>query len=177
MRIPRLLLAVVGALLAAILVAAPAGAHSGGKVQLFLKDLKVERVDGGYEITAMIVDRDSGEPATGYSTTVEGRRDGTTFPATAMEAERGGVYRVSLPADPGNWTLTVRAVAVPGTDDALPLVDQKQLSFPTEGSAATSGDGGGGGGSGTTMAIIVVVILAGLGGVAMARRRRPEPVL
>jgi hypothetical protein len=177
MRKPRLLLAVVGAVLAVVAVAGPGGAHSGGKVQLFLKDLKVERVGSGYDIAAVLVDRDSGEAATGYSTTLEGRSvDGQAFPATQMTAEPSGTYRLSLPADPGTWTVTLRSVAVPGTDDAVPLVDQKQISFPVEGSAGISGDGGGGG-SGAVMALIVAVGLAGVAGVAFARRRRPEAVL
>lgn len=177
MRKPRLLLAVVGAVLAVVTLAGPVGAHSGGKVQLFLKDLKVERADTGYDITAMLVDRDSGEAATGYSTTLEGRSaEGQAFPATQMTAESRGTYRLSLPADPGSWTVTVRSVAVPGVDDALPLVDQKQISFPTEGSADASGDGGGGG-SGAVMALIVALALAGVAAVAFARRRRPEAVL
>jgi hypothetical protein len=177
MRRRRLLLAVVGTVLAVVAVAGPAGAHSGGKVQLFLKDLKVERVDTGYDVTAVIVDRDSGGAATGFSTTLEGRSgDGQSFPATQMTAESGGIYRLSLPADPGSWTVTLRSVAVPGTEDAVPLVDQKQISFPAEGSAETSGDGGGGGSS-AVMALIVAVGLAGVAGVAFARRRRPEAIL
>ena len=177
MRKPRLLLAVLGAVLAVVTVAGPGGAHSGGKVQLFLKDLKVERAGTGYDVTAVIVDRDSGEAATGFSTTIEGRSgEGQAFPATQMTAESGGTYRLSLPADPGSWTVTVRSVAVPGTDDAVPLVDQKQISFPAEGSTETSGDGDGGG-SGAVMALIVAVGLAGVAGVAFARRRRPEAVL
>ena len=178
MRIRRLLLVVVGALLALAVLAGPAGAHSGGKVQLFLKDLKVERAGTGYDITAVIVDRDSGEAATGFSTTLEGRSaDGLAFAATPMEAERDGIYRVSVAAEPGSWTLTLRSVAVPGTDDAVPLVDKKRVTFPTEGSAEAAGDGGGGGGSSAVMALVVVVGLVGVGGVALARRRRPEPVL
>src|SRR5688572_4541365 len=106
MRKPRLLLAVLGAVLAVVAVAGP-----GGEVQLFLKDLKVERVGTGYDVTALLVDRDSGGPATGYSTTIEGRSgDGQAFPATQMTAESGGTYRLSLPADPGSWTVTVRSV-------------------------------------------------------------------
>lgn len=177
MRTPRLLIALLGALLAVVACAAAAGAHSGGKVQLFLKDLRVERTGSGYDVTAVLVDRDSGETATGFSTTLEGRSaDGQSFPATQMAAESRGVYQLSLPADPGNWTVTLRAVAVPGTDDAIPLVDQKQISFPLEGSTAIgSGGGGGGGNTGTVMALVVAVALAGLGGAALARRKRPGP--
>lgn len=190
MRKPRLLLAVAGALFATVAVAAPAGAHAGGRIQLFLKDLKVEAGDGGYNLTALLVDRDSGEVATGFSTTAQGTSaDGRTFPESRMTAESGGVYRLSVPADPGDWTVTLRSVAVPGTDEAQPLADQKRITFPVPGAApapatpgageeATAGTGGdGGGGSGGVIALIVVVALAGVGGVFFAKRRRPSPAL
>lgn len=187
MRKPQLLAVVAGALLATGGLALPADAHMGGKIQLFLKDLKVENTGAGYDMTAVLVDRDSGSVATGFQTTVRGASaDGKSFPETKMTPEQGGIYRLGVPAEAGDWTLTLRSVGIPGTDDAVPLVEQKRISFPAAGAVEAapapsersgSTDDGGSSSAGAIVGLLAVVALAGVGGVLFAKRRRPSPAL
>ena len=60
----RLILAAASLILGLVLmVAPPVGAHSNGRVELFLKDLQVTPQAGGVLVSADMIDRDSGEAA------------------------------------------------------------------------------------------------------------------
>lgn len=180
MRKLRPLAIVIGALVATAGLMAPAFAHSGNKLQLWLSDLRVQHTDTGYTVTATLTDRDSGSRAVGYATTLEGTNaSGTPFGPVALQAGPGGRYTGTVPGEPGDWNVTLKATEVPGTEPAIPLVVTKKVPFPAAAGqvakVSTPGatdDDGGGGSAGAVVAIVLVIAAAAIGAFFFAQRRR-----
>lgn len=183
MRKPRLLTLVAGLVVALGATALPASAHSGGKAQLFVRRLSAQpsATAGSYDITVEMIDRDSGEPMSGYSVSVEGSNgDGASIPPTATVPATGGKYTATVPATAGDWTLTIRGAGAPGVGEAVPLDVTRRISFTDSaasvgseaaGAADDDGGGGGGGAAGAIIAVVAALALLGVGGAFFMKRK------
>lgn len=176
----RCLVLAIGGLSAWLLAAAPSHGHAGGKVQLYPKSFDVEPATDGYHAKVVLVDQDSGAPQTGFSVTVSGSGgDGSRFEPVTLTPLADGRYEGLIAAlTPGRWTLALRAQAVPGTDDAVPLERTVQMTLedPAAHRAASSvgSEGEGSGDGGTNIAIpLAGVALAGALAYGVRRRRGP----
>jgi hypothetical protein len=95
-----------------VVTAPPVSAHSNGRVELFLKDLQVTPQAGGVLVSADMIDRDSGEAASGFVVKVTGtRRGGGALEGVVVNETRDvpGRYGGTVPLSPGHWTLQVAA--------------------------------------------------------------------
>ena len=92
MKSPRTILAGAGVALAVLAAAAPASAHSGGRVQLFVDRLGLHSTGGNdWTVSVTMVDADSGSPQPGFDVVAEGRP--TPRPPGAVQCRlhrRGG---------------------------------------------------------------------------------------
>src|SRR5688572_15087903 len=91
-----------------VVTAPPVNAHSNGRVELFLKDLQVTPQAGGVLVSADMIDRDSGEAASGFVVKVTGtRRGGGALEGVVVNETRDvpGRYGGTVPLGPGHWTL------------------------------------------------------------------------
>ena len=71
MNSPRTILAGAGVALAVLAAAAPASAHSGGRVQLFVDRLGLHSTGGNdWTVSVIMVDADSGSPQPGFDVVV-----------------------------------------------------------------------------------------------------------
>jgi hypothetical protein len=183
----RIAVLAVGALL---LLAGPASAHQNGQVELFVKNLQFTPGQGGAMLHADMVDRDSGEKASGFTIRVTGvNNTGQALQPVAItepgvSAEMGsqggghGHYEGVVPLGPGTWTLTV--VAEQGAS-ALPAVGSSRFVKLevdlARGVAQLGGKKGGDDSSKVLWAgLAAALVAAGAGGAfVLARRRRPEP--
>ena len=116
----------IGAALALVLagsLAGPAAAHTNGRVQLWVDHLAL-RSGGGNEwtLSVTLVDADSGTPQPGFDVAVEGSDDaGHSLGTIVLTDAGGGGYTATLTADPGRWSLLVRADTRPGGVAGVPL--------------------------------------------------------
>ena len=105
----RLTLAAASLILGLVLMtAAPVGAHSNGRIELFLKDLQVMPQAGGVVVSADMIDRDSGEAAPGFVIKVTGtRRGGGALEGVLVNETRdvAARYGGTVPLGPGHWSL------------------------------------------------------------------------
>jgi len=110
--------------LAALLPALPAGAHAGGRAQLYVASATVAPGPGGWVVTTSLRDLDSGAPEPGFAVEVSGTGpSGAAFgPLALADPQTTGRYEAALPAvAEGDWSLTVRASEVAGGNAALPV--------------------------------------------------------
>ena len=97
--------------------APPAGAHAGGRAQLYLADFRVEPAGSdGWTVQALISDRDSGRPLPGFAVTVTGTSSsGSVFGPVALADPRArGRYGATITLPAGRWALRVDARGFPG---------------------------------------------------------------
>ena len=160
-------------LLAFVLVSVPAAsAHQGGQVELFVAGLSVSRSTGGYEVTARVVDRDSGDAAGGFKVTITGAAEhGQNLPATALIGKGDANYAALIALAPGVWKLNVAAEQGDSTVSAIGSNRNFTVRINADGSVSL---GGGGSGSGAAIAAVLgaVVVVALVAVFAVARRRR-----
>ncbi|MCA1842721.1 MAG: hypothetical protein LC792_05925 [Actinobacteria bacterium] len=122
--------AVAMALLGLLSGSTPASAHLGGRLQLFLQSLRTAPRGDSETIVVTLADRDSGAPAVGYATTVEGHNaTGATFGPVTLAPGANGTYNGELRVAPGDWDVTVKAEAAPGTEAAGPLTVTRTVAF------------------------------------------------
>jgi len=110
--------------LAAFLPALPAGAHAGGRAQLYIATASVAPGPGGWVVTTALRDLDSGAPEPGFAVEVSGTGpSGAAFgPLALADPQTTGRYEAALPTvAEGDWSLTVRASEVAGGNAALPV--------------------------------------------------------
>src|SRR2546423_7538279 len=109
--------------LAALVSPAPAWAHAGGRAQLYVASATVAPRAGGWSITTVLRDLDSGAPAPGFGVEVRGSGpSGAALAPLALTDDGDGRYEAALAGGTeGNWSLTVQAGEVPGGNGALPV--------------------------------------------------------
>lgn len=109
-------------LLLLLTCAEPAGAHAGGRAQLYLASLVLAPETDGWSVAAQLRDLDSGRPEPGFRVTVSGRTAAGEVlePLELVDGNGEGLYQAHLMAPPGAWTLSVRAEEIPGGPLALP---------------------------------------------------------
>ena len=177
----------LAAVIAAALVlagAAPASAHQGGKVQLWVSSLRAEPSGpSAWSIRVDLADADSGRPAPAFAVTMSASGPaGEAVPPGALEDRGTGEYTGRLEGSPGSWSLTIRARQLPGGEPAVALerswnLDLDAATDPAPAGAAPGPSAGGGGGGGipvTNLAVAVAVAVAGMVA-ALARRRLRTP--
>jgi hypothetical protein len=158
--------------LTGLLPAAPAFAHAGGRAQLYVATATVTPRGGGWSISTVLRDLDSGAPEPGFGVEVSGAGpSGAAFGTVALaDPEGDGRYEAALPAiAAGNWALTVRASEVPGGNAALPVEKTWNVALrpgqPVD--LARAGSSGGAKGSGTNLMTLALAI-GGAAGLCVA---------
>jgi hypothetical protein len=175
----RRFLAVLAALLALGVVfgAGPAGAHAGGRAELYLADFRLEPAQpAGWTVQAVVSDRDSGKPLPGFDVKVTGTSpSGSVFgPVALADPGARGRYTATITPPAGQWALTVDARGFPGGAEGIPLTKTIEVHLdPGVAAHALTSGGRVHSGSGASRAWMVPSMLAVLvGGVAAASRRR-----
>jgi hypothetical protein len=180
MQSPRTILAgAVVALAVLASAAAPASAHSGGRVQLLVDRLGLHSTAGNdWTVSVTLVDADSGSPQPGFDVVAEGNdQAGHSAGPVPLADGGGGQYSGSLAAaPPGNWEIVVRAETLPGgvpgvpLRKAYPLVLQPGQDVAIGPPAAGRARSGGGMGLRLLVAVAAAVVV---GLLILGRRRRP----
>jgi len=169
--------------LLALLPAAPAWAHAGGRAQLYIATVTVAPDNGGWSATAVLRDLDSGAPEPGFGVEVSGTGpSGAAFGPLAMADPQGtGRYQATLPGvGEGAWTVTVRGSEVPGGNAALAVQRSYTVTLRpgqavdlSKAGASSSGKHSGSSALPLGFGVLTVVAVAVGGGAWFGRRRRP----
>ncbi len=169
----------VGAVGVLVFGAPPAGAHAGGRAQLYLADFRVEPAGSdGWTVQALISDRDSGRPLPGFAVTVTGTSpSGSVFgPVALADPGARGRYGATITLPAGPWALRVDAQGFPGGAEGIPLTKTIDVHLDPGVAAHTSATAGrthsGGGPSRGWMVPSMLALLIGAAGLAVASRRR-----
>ena len=115
---------ILGATLAVVvLLAAPAGAHSGGRAQLYVDSVRLEPQPDGWRAAVLVRDADSGRPEPGFGVQITAAGSGgrTVGPVDLADPDADGRYVALVPVTEGGWALTVDADEIPGGTRALPF--------------------------------------------------------
>jgi hypothetical protein len=137
-----------------------AAAHENGKVELYVAELAIAPVAGGHEVDALVVDRDSGTPASGFRVTVVARRGGAEpLAPTSLEPAEDGHYLGVLDLSEGSWQLTVTADQGTSVIPAKASSRTFDVEVAADGSTASAGDEG---------VPVVVFVGAGVGAALLA---------
>ena len=177
----RLRLLILGCL-GLLLPATPAGAHAGGRAQLYIATATVAPGNGGWAVTTVLRDLDSGAPEPGFAVDVSGAGPaGAAFgPVALADPDATGRYQGALPAvADGAWALTVRASEVPGGNAALPVSRTYNVTLRpgqsvdlSKARAASPGKGGGSGALPVFLGVVALLAAAVGGGAWFGRHRR-----
>lgn len=120
----------IAGVVAVALSAAPAGAHSGGRAQLYVDSVRLELHAGGWHAELILRDADSGTPEPGFgvllsatpTATARAAGDGNAVgPVTLTDADADGRYSADVPMTDGAWTVTVQVAEIPGGPRAVPF--------------------------------------------------------
>jgi hypothetical protein len=114
-----------------VALAAPASAHSGGRVQLYVDRLGLHSAGGdAWEVSVVIVDADSGSPQPGFDVAAEATDEaGHRAGPVALPDQGAGRYTGPLTAAPGKWEVVIRAETLPGGLPGVPLRKVYSLVF------------------------------------------------
>lgn len=170
--------AALGVALAALAVPGPAGAHSAGRVELLVTNLRFSHEAHGtgspVRVSADLIDRDSGESAAGFAIVVSavGRNGDQAGPATLADPQGRGHYEGVLALLPGTWTVTARAEQGTSALPALGSTRRARVTLDDSGLVAKS-LGGGGSDLGMWAALVGAGAVLGLGGLLLVTRRTP----
>lgn len=164
--------------LAALLAPAPASGHAGGRAQLYVASATIAPQSGGWSISTVLRDLDSGATEPGFVVEVLGTYpSGAAFgPTTLADPEGDGRYDGTLPAGEGNWLIRLRANEIPGGPAALPVQRAWNVTLRPGEAVELAGPASGGKRSGTNAVPLVVAVggatlLALVIGVRRGRRR------
>jgi hypothetical protein len=107
----------------AALPTAPAGAHSGGRAQLYVDSVRLEPQAEGWLTTLVVRDADSGRPEPGFGVelTASDPAGQTVGPVSLADPDANGRYTAVVPMTEGGWALTVEADEIPGGARAVPF--------------------------------------------------------
>ena len=105
-----------------------AQAHNAGRVELLVTNLAFSHMDHDVQVSADLIDRDSGASAAGFAVVVSAvRSDGVPAgPVTLTDLKGVGHYEGMLAAGEGSWTVTAKAVQ--GTS-ALPALGSTRTAL------------------------------------------------
>lgn len=157
----------------------PAGAHSGGRAQLYVDSIRLEPRADGWNVALVVRDGDSGqrEPGFGVQVAASGPAGQTVGPVGLADGDNDGRYEGTVPITDGSWTLTVEADEVPGGARAVPFkktwpvtlqagqpVDVAGSRPPAEGTGPRTGP--------LILGITAAVTLSGLLTLARTRRKK-----
>jgi hypothetical protein len=163
--------------------APPASAHAGNKVQLYVSEFVVRPSNGAtaWTIVVSLVDADSGAAASGFDVAAFGTESrGAHFgPVPLVDAAGTGEYTGEVTAEPGSWSISIRAKEHPGGEPAVPLARAWTVALhpgsPAE-AAPEQGHVAGGhaeeSGSSWASRLLLGAAVLSLGGMAVAARRR-----
>jgi hypothetical protein len=89
----------------------PAGAHSGGRAQLYVDSVRLEPHPGGRQAALVVRDADSGRPEPGFGVrlTASGPDGKTIGPVALTDPHGDGRHAGTVPLPDGPWSLTVQA--------------------------------------------------------------------
>lgn len=190
MRTRRSVLAAVAPITAALaslaaLPAAPAGAHSGGRAQLYVDSIHLEPRAEGWLTTLVVRDADSGrsEPGFGVEVTASHPAGQTVGPVSLADPGADGRYTALVPLTEGGWALTVEADEIPGGARAVPfkrtwpITLQAGQSLDLAGSRPPATDAESGPADRTILLVLGVTAAIALSTVARTGPRRTRPFL
>jgi hypothetical protein len=122
-RYPAVAAAVLFGLAAGVWPAPPAGAHSGGRAQLYVDSIRLEPRPDGWHVALTVLDGDSGrrEPGFGVQVGAAGPGGRAIGPVDLADGDNDGRYEGTVPLTDGSWTLTVEADEIPGGARAVPF--------------------------------------------------------
>lgn len=172
---------------ATVLPAAPSGAHSGGRAQLYVDAVRLEPQAGGWRASLVVRDADSGklEPGFGVQVTGSGPGGHAVGPISLTDPDADGRYEGVMAMAEGLWALTVEAAEIPGGPRAVPFTRTWPVTLQA-GQTLALGDSASPAPVGRSarrapavplvLALVGVVTLATLAGLRLVRRRRaPSP--
>src|SRR5687767_9745772 len=107
----------------AAIPATPAGAHSGGRAQLYVDSVRLEPQADGWLTTLVVRDADSGRPEPGFGVQLTASHPAgqTVGPVSLADPDADGRYTAVVPMTEGGWALTVEADEIPGGARAVPF--------------------------------------------------------
>jgi hypothetical protein len=172
-----------GAVLATLLVlagpAAPAGAHAGGRAQLYVDSVHLVPQAGGWGADLVVRDADSGRPEPGFGVQLAVQAGGRppAEPVPLADPDGDGRYGAFVPLTAGSWSFTVKADEVPGGPRALPFSRTwsgiLEAGQPLDlGASLPRPAGRGSGGRGPAVAVAGLGVLAAVVLLVWRRRRR-----
>ena len=171
--------AIVALGLAAMLSPAPVLAHSGGRAQLYVASATVAPQGGGWTVSTVLRDLDSGAPEPGFAVDVSGRSpSGAEFgPVALADPEGDGRYDAALSGiTEGSWLISLRANEVPGGKSAIPLARSWNVTLqpgqPADLVRARTSDGGKDSGTSTVFVVLAIAGAAALALLVAVRRGR-----
>lgn len=126
------------AAIAALSVWAPvelATAHSDGRIELFVADLTVRASGEKHDLQALLVDRDSGDPAPGFAVSITGvGPSGASLAKTELSDRGAGNYgRATDALALGSWSFTVSAEQGPSATLAIAITKNFSLEVTVAG--------------------------------------------
>ena len=158
-----------------------ASAHAGGRAQLYIDSASLTPARDGWAIATVLRDLDSGAPEPGFAVEVSatGPAGAVIGPLALLDPDRSGRYGGTVPGlNTGQWTLTLKAMDVPGGDSALPAQRTwtVELQAGRKATLTERGPTGSAKSSGGAARAVVFgasgVILGGLTAGALVRRHR-----
>ncbi|MEW6477645.1 MAG: hypothetical protein AB1679_35820 [Actinomycetota bacterium] len=171
----------VAGLVALVLSAGPAGAHSGGRAQLYVDSVRLEPQAGGWRAELVVRDADSGQPEPGVGVELAANRGAgePLGPVALTDPDGDGRYSALVPLADGPWTITVRAEEIPGGPRALPFsrtwsaTVQAGRAIDVGGAGSRTADHGGGHGPAVPLGLSLGAAFALLVGFSRFRPLRP----
>jgi LPXTG-motif cell wall-anchored protein len=173
----------VAAPLATALPAPPAGAHSGGRAQLYVDSIHLEPLADGWLTTLSVRDADSGRLEAGYGVQVAGSGPGgqAVGPVSLTDPDADGRYQATVPMTVGGWSLTVKADEIAGGPRAVPFRRTWPVTLepgrPVDvaGPSPSAPPAGPGAADRTIPLLLGLVAAATLSGLVLRRRKKSEP--
>jgi hypothetical protein len=159
--------------------AAPAGAHAGGRAELYLVAFRVEPAQPtGWTVRALVSDRDTGKPLPGFDVKLTGTSpSGSAFgPVALTDPDARGRYGGTISPSVGQWALTVDARGFPGGAEGIPLTRTIEVDLEPGVAAHALTGGRVHASGGVSRAWMVASMLAALIAAVSGRWIRPQIV-
>jgi len=170
----------VAAAVPALLPSAPAGAHAGGRAQLYVESVHLEPQPTGWRAELVVRDADSGKPEPGVGVALTATGDGrpAVGPVALTDPDGDGRYTALVPLTEGLWTVALEADEIPGGPRALPFARTwpatLQAGRPVDLGGSGSRPAEPGGGGHVPARPLALALLAGVVGLLGLRRIRPR---
>lgn len=167
------LVPLVVAVLASSALFAPAvqAHHFDGEVRLWASTVDFQDSPGGVLVRVRLIERESGEPVSGFGVTVTATGGGDPVGPVELQESEFAVYSGTLPLQPGEWEILLRSHQGASSLPAIESAHSRTLEIDATGRLAAP-DGGGSAVTtilATVLPICAVVIVL----LVVLRRRRP----